>query len=659
MGGRRIVWDSDDDTADFPSPPPTKTTTRVGKAAAVETPRATAKEAAAPKSTVRRRKLGPIQNDNALLQAWKVDGKDEKDEKPSRARPRAAKAEKQPKKHVELRTRRTRRISELPADDDGEISTEEATVLEDVHLGKGEEEGEDDDDGEEEEEEEEDNDDEEDYEDDDNDNDSSEFQDSPDDSDSDDSLGDFFPSPALKKHIPAPAKKNPAAAKKKSAPRPPSPPPDDSPDQSSLFFSAEETLPDPLDKPLRQRSLAVPAGKAKTASHDPPPRSRRAAPAARPSTPPPPASPPRGLVSPSKKLPRIPMTPHAPSADAFWDQQFVDDWNTEHSPRKLFQEAKPEKPETTKAKTAKPGVAAREAKKTFQKSKHETAERFLAELDGTITQGELARLAATTGGVRIVWTNKLNTTAGRANWRRETLRPKGSTSGSPLRILHHASIELAEKVIDDEHRLLNVLAHEFCHLANFMVSGITGNPHGREFKAWAAQCSRHFGARGIQVTTKHTYEIDFRYVWTCAACATQYKRHSKSIDPRRHRCGLCRGELQQTKPVPRTGGKAVTGSRTGTGTTPGTGSVAPAPKLPPAPSAYQLFMKENMAVLRRENPGSPQKEIMKMVAERWTQAKKDKAAASGETGKKDKKTDAGDADGVTRLDKAFVDLTLT
>ncbi|KAJ4292916.1 hypothetical protein N0V88_005579 [Collariella sp. IMI 366227] len=75
---------------------------------------------------------------------------------------------------------------------------------------------------------------------------------------------------------------------------------------------------------------------------------------------------------------------------------------------------------------------------------------------------------------------------------------------------HHASIELAEKVISDSHRLLNVLAHEFCHLANFMVSNITTNPHGKEFKAWAAKVSAAFGDRGVQVTTKHSYEIDFK-----------------------------------------------------------------------------------------------------------------------------------------------------
>ena len=33
-------------------------------------------------------------------------------------------------------------------------------------------------------------------------------------------------------------------------------------------------------------------------------------------------------------------------------------------------------------------------------------------------------------------------------------------------------------------RLVNVVAHEYCHLATFMISGVKDNPHGKEFKEW-------------------------------------------------------------------------------------------------------------------------------------------------------------------------------
>ncbi|PHH79963.1 hypothetical protein CDD80_3248 [Ophiocordyceps camponoti-rufipedis] len=305
----------------------------------------------------------------------------------------------------------------------------------------------------------------------------------------------------------------------------------------------------------------------------------------------------KGLVSPLK-LTRIPQTSSRPSTDAFWCQEFIDDWNDQHSARKQL--SNPISPK--KAVDASPSKTKR---KSFDAKKRSLAEEFLRELDAEITSGNISQLTESTGGVKLVWTKTLNTTAGRANWRRESIRTKPASGTSVVTThAHHASIELAEKVIDDEDKLLNVLAHEFCHLANFMISGITKNPHGKEFKAWADKCSRAFGAsHGIKVTTKHSYDIDFKYVWACNDCGSEYKRHSKSIDPKRHRCGSCKGVLAQTKPTPREKGGTASGE-------------------PGKRSDYQVFVREQMKIVRGENPGSPQKEVMRMVAGRWVEAKK-------------------------------------
>ncbi|KAE8450037.1 hypothetical protein EG329_007176 [Mollisiaceae sp. DMI_Dod_QoI] len=334
----------------------------------------------------------------------------------------------------------------------------------------------------------------------------------------------------------------------------------------------------------------------------------------------PPGSPeakPRGLQSPKKRFQRIPSTPHRQSMDTFWQQDVVNDWNDEYSPRKT---PKPQPKSrlqdddsegnsqfSLKKSPVKQDRAAKEAKKAFSQRKHEIAEAFLAELDDKITNGQIAKLAASTGGIKIIWSKKLNTTAGRANWKRETVKSSlRLEDGKPAPAIHrhHAAIELAEKVIDDEDRLLNVIAHEFCHLANFMVSNIKTNPHGKEFKAWAAKCSRHFGDRGIEVTTKHSYTIDYKYIWECENCGIEYKRHSKSIDPARHQCGSCKSKLVQIKPAPRTGT--------------GTGKV----------SEYQLFMKENMKKVKEENPASPQKEIMGLMGKKYQEYKASKLGDS-------------------------------
>lgn len=308
------------------------------------------------------------------------------------------------------------------------------------------------------------------------------------------------------------------------------------------------------------------------------------------------------------KTPGFPNTPHKPSNDAFWDQEVVNDFIDEHSPRKPTMPAS----SISNAKRS----PSKDEKRRFEAKKHAIANDFLQELDNKITEGKIGQLAESTGGVSLIWSKTLNTTAGRANWKRETIRSKDA-NGEEINVQykHHASIELAEKVINDEDRLLNVVAHEFCHLANFMISGITNNPHGKEFKAWASKCSRVFGDRGIKVTTKHTYDISYKYVWECVSCGTEFKRHSKSIDPTRHRCGSCKNQLKQIKPVPRGVAK---------------------------PSNYQVFMKEQMKVVKTRNPGSPQKDIMRMVAEEW--AKQPKAIDIASLGELDEQDGVADSE---------------
>lgn len=242
-----------------------------------------------------------------------------------------------------------------------------------------------------------------------------------------------------------------------------------------------------------------------------------------------------------------------------------------------------------------------EAKRDFESRKHQLCEDFLAELDSRVTEGKLGELAASTGGVKFIWSKTLNSTAGRANWRKETSKKKHVDGTESITYRHHASIELAEKVIDDEERLLNVVAHEFCLLANFMVSGIKDQPHGRQFKIWGAKCTKTFGARGVEVTTKHSYQIDYKYIWSCEneMCGQEFKRHSKSIDPARHTCGACRGKLIQVKPVPRKQGAGKSG----------------------AVGGYAGFVKQHFAAIKKEMAGASHKEVMTALGQRYREQK--------------------------------------
>ncbi|CRG87623.1 HMG box-containing protein C19G7,04 [Talaromyces islandicus] len=309
----------------------------------------------------------------------------------------------------------------------------------------------------------------------------------------------------------------------------------------------------------------------------------------------PPPSPSKvALPSPSKTNYRIPPSPHRQSSDAFWSQDITNSWNDQWSPPKKStkgralerllaeleldldedssinstrssttgirsKESTPEMNVKSPSKTAlkRAEVAQRKEaaarKKAFDDRKSALAQNFLTTLDEIVSGGQVQNLAGQTGGVRVIWSKTLRSTAGRARWKRERINQPDRQA----QYVHHASIELAERIIDDEDRLLNTLAHEYCHLANFMISGVRNQPHGASFKTWGRKCTdavrQHpeFKKYPVEVTTKHSYKIDHKYVWICVDCGKEYGRHSKSIDPAKSRCSLCKGGLQQIKPKPR------------------------------------------------------------------------------------------------------------
>ncbi|KAI5842530.1 SprT-like family-domain-containing protein [Morchella snyderi] len=355
----------------------------------------------------------------------------------------------------------------------------------------------------------------------------------------------------------------------------------------------------------------------------------------------------RKLNSPTKLLPKMPPSQHRKSSDAFWDQEITDSWVDNHTPYKGragspssrghddvdiiaekggdddddeddeddivevedddYHEESDENraPSPTKRMPAaqlKPKGNSTESKRAFNARKKQLAEDFFKTIDEKVGKGEISQKTAATGGVKIVWSKTLRTTAGTAKWRAEKLQNISASAAmehplSTARVRHHATIELAEKVVDSQEKLYNTMCHEYCHMANYMISNVTKPAHGAEFKLWAAKATREFAHLGVHVTTKHSYEIDAKFKWTCQTpnCGQVYKRHSKSIDISRSRCGACKtGLLLQTHP-PLREKRPITG--------------------------YQAFMKENFGRIKAQNPGVPQKDVMKIVAQAYREAK--------------------------------------
>ena len=185
----------------------------------------------------------------------------------------------------------------------------------------------------------------------------------------------------------------------------------------------------------------------------------------RPFVTPPPSPSKAKLQSPSKSH-KIPPSPHRPSIDAFWSQESINEWNDQYSPKKtprsrrLFVLDEDDEAESSPSSSprkspikspAKKDKQAIGRKKIFNERKNDLAVSFLQEVDQKVANSQVSSLASSTGGIHIIWSKKLNSTAGRANWKRETLRSKNA-EGVVISTTHrhHASIELAEKVIDNE-----------------------------------------------------------------------------------------------------------------------------------------------------------------------------------------------------------------
>ncbi|KAI0404085.1 hypothetical protein F4802DRAFT_264074 [Xylaria palmicola] len=425
-----------------------------------------------------------------------------------------------------------------------------------------------------------------------------------------------------------------------------------------------------------------------------------------------PTTPRKQLTAAPAKAPRIPMSPWKPEHREFWDPEVNFAWIDQHSPPKKKKNAAPPPmmdataPEHREELRRRYGTSPekKQARRAFDAVKEALARDFLVELDEVVTGGELARLTEATGGLRVVWSNTLLTTAGRANWKCKTTttisKPSGPSSSSAssssrgttaisttraTATQHYASIELATKVLSNEADLLNTVAHEFCHLAVFLLHGKPKLAHGAEFKAYgrrvmsAASSSASGGttttttntkkgaaaaaaavatatgalrtprARGvdINVTTRHSYEIEYPYVWRCADCATEVGRHSRSVDPQRHRCGRCKkGVLVQVKPVPRgKAGKAAGGGGEDAGA--GTGKEGPQKreggegkkegegeekmKKKKKTTAYQEFTSREMKALSVSHKGLSFKEKMAVVSARWGEHQKLAKAKLAET----------------------------
>jgi predicted SprT family Zn-dependent metalloprotease len=94
--------------------------------------------------------------------------------------------------------------------------------------------------------------------------------------------------------------------------------------------------------------------------------------------------------------------------------------------------------------------------------------------------------------------------------------------------------------------LIGTLAHEMIHQWQYDI--LKRRPdHGADFR----RTMRRMNQDGLRITVYHSLhqEVDAfaRYVWRCQQCGYLYRRQRRTIQPRRHQCGACRGSLREVK----------------------------------------------------------------------------------------------------------------
>ncbi|HJR76349.1 MAG TPA: SprT family zinc-dependent metalloprotease [Nitrospiraceae bacterium] len=151
--------------------------------------------------------------------------------------------------------------------------------------------------------------------------------------------------------------------------------------------------------------------------------------------------------------------------------------------------------------------------------------------------------------IHILWSSRLTTSMGLfySRYGPRTRMTHASHADRDRRVIR-LSLPLFRQLYsrrqpgDDE--LIATLAHEMIHQWQYDLLKRRPN-HGTDFR----RMMRRMNEDGLQITVYHSLEREIdalaRYVWRCRQCGYTYRRRRRTIQPRRHRCGVCRGPLQE------------------------------------------------------------------------------------------------------------------
>ena len=162
----------------------------------------------------------------------------------------------------------------------------------------------------------------------------------------------------------------------------------------------------------------------------------------------------------------------------------------------------------------------------------------------------------------IVWGRRLTSSVGMFVSRGGP-RPRQSDESTPNRAKREIRLSeplmrcLAERTPYAEQERLNTLAHEMIHQWQFDILKRKPN-HGADFLRKMTEMNR---SGLVAITIYHSLHQEVlalaQFAWRCTDCGRIYRRQRKTIQPRRHLCGTCRGRLQEVPHLPRAATKPV------------------------------------------------------------------------------------------------------
>jgi len=152
--------------------------------------------------------------------------------------------------------------------------------------------------------------------------------------------------------------------------------------------------------------------------------------------------------------------------------------------------------------------------------------------------------------IDLVWSRRLTSSVGMFVSRRGP-RPRLDRDGlrPPTRREIRLSLPLLQQVAQrseyGEQEIVSTLAHEMIHQWQYDI--LKRRPsHGADFLRKMTEMNRD-GA--LAITIYHSLQREVlalaRFAWRCRQCGRVYRRQRRTIQPRRHHCGICRGLLQE------------------------------------------------------------------------------------------------------------------